>query len=242
MKRETESLQAVVLTNPALITARDPAALVALQRALAFGLRGDYDGMIAAATEALRLEPTNPFGYLLRGMALSARSSRHDTAASMVGMHGGESLSDYQVESLAKELESPEGVHRGSNYRIAAARGELIRANPHILADLRAANSDLAKKKQILESAIEKLRNVDDLTRALSDYQRVGAEIVAMVNTGPRETTRDFAHAIVLKSDGGRLLVRRIDGTREADTWVSRDKVTTMSVLKYVESIIDITY
>lgn len=158
--------EAIVLSNPLLVTASKPEALLAIQRAYAFGVRGDWDGAIGAATEAIRLEPENPFAYLMRGMAHLGKASNLRMAEMLMGVQGD---SNY-IASMLQLAQS----NRMIAARVREVLAELGKAAPELIADLEKAKQDPAQLRQAVETAIEKMRSTQSLEAALKDYQKIG--------------------------------------------------------------------
>jgi len=162
------SPQAIVLASPSLITARDPRTLRALRHAYAFAAAGDCDAAIAAASEAITLEPENPFGYMLRGMAYHAKcatwmrlSSREDFVRfyGMAMADEKSALGEFQmairetVRALAPEIP---GLDKALE-RLDAAGGPNASAEQFgalLKADSQAAIRLLEQSREILGSSI----------------------------------------------------------------------------------------
>lgn len=233
------SPEALVVANPSLITAQDPAALLALQRSYAFGVRGDYDGMIAAAGEAMSLEPENPFAYLLRGSGYSARDMRRRMMATMLATVYLSMFDDMQGSQYdAVRLQTLESILKPDTRKMRGMdlASELLRANPRLLDDLRAARGAAAKSKELLEAAVARVHDSDDLKRAIDDYARIGLHVFGMYQRDVKKTPA-FATGEMLRQEGDRVAVRGAGGPQSKESWVPHNRIVPVSMFQYVDMI-----
>ena len=82
MNRFADSMVALlgILLLPCLAAGADPVK-DAMQKGKACFGKGDYDGAVAACTEAIRLDPKNEGAYCLRGLAYKGKGDLNKAIA-----------------------------------------------------------------------------------------------------------------------------------------------------------------
>lgn len=225
--RQVRQPEAIVLSNPSLITTNSPETLLAIQRAYAFGIRGDWDGAIAAGTEAILLEPDNPFAYLMRGMAYVGRAKDLMAANSLMG-------GTQDPETIARYLRMAES-NPAIGRQVGAVLSELKKVHPGIAHDLEAAKDNPEKLKQVVQKALAKLDALTPLAMALKDYRKIdlgtmiflkdkaqlqsGSEVVGSVSGYV-----NYCDAVEVNGEWVR--VEGVPGVDAAEAWVHKDQIT----------------
>lgn len=219
----------IVLSNPSLITAQQPEALFALQRAYAFGLRGDADGVLAAATEAIGIEPDNPFAYLLRAMAHAEKASRLQMVRRMITVTRDPRVLAQAIRSSARNS----AVSR----QFQEVLRELNAVNPDMAIDLELARTDPNAFVKAIEATLNQLEEASPLTLAVQDYERVGLGLPCMLVDGTqlrsgrevvgrvRGYTELFA---ITKADGSMLLAERTGEGPRLKGWIGLNDVSNL--------------
>lgn len=218
--------EALVLSNPSAVTAENPKTLFAIQRAYAFSVRGDTDGALAASTEAITIEPGNPFGYLFRAMAYAEKSSVIATVESLLGSSRDASTLVYVLNMADR---SPQMARK-----VRDVLQELNKIDPELVANIEAARSRPAELKEAADEVLRRLKEDLPLKKALEDYQRIGLGLPCMLtkdvklHSGPKVVGKVANYSEVYEItdvNGDWLMAERIGGDEPLKGWVRRKDV-----------------
>jgi len=234
IERQVRRPEAIVLSNPSIVTTNGSEALLAIQRAYAFGIRGDWEGAIAAATEAIRLEPDNPFAYLMRGMAYVGQAGSLQRAQSMMGQGA-------DPQTIVRMLEMAERNPTIAQ-QVNAVLSELGRAAPEIVRDLEAAKKDPGMLKRAVQTALAKLDSMAPLASALEDFHKIDIGVLVLLEdkaqlksgnkvVGSVSGYVNYCEAKEAKGDWVR--VEDVPGVNAPEAWAYKDQIS--QVFSYFE-------
>jgi len=219
--------EAILLANPAVITAKSPEALLALQRAYAFAMRSDWDGALAASTEAARLEPENPFAYLLRGMVYLARENL-----------ALKTLTKMSPEVLANLLGNESFAGSAPMFL-----DRLARDFPELVAQVPAARANPQALVALLTKAAEQSRAMENLEKAMADYGKINLGLPVSVEPGApfkvgEEVVATASSGALYEATGVRgdwVWVKDVPEVKGPGAWVARERVMALSFLRMAQ-------